>query len=795
MSLYEHASLETADGEPVALLGARITGELRGLLLKAGLQQRFANPGDAHIELVYRFPLPWGAVLLGVEVELAGKRLAGAVVERAQAGTRYEEALADGDAAIMLERSPDGSYCLNLGNLAPREHCTITLRYAQTLQFEQGALRLLIPTTIAPHYEGGPHSAGLPAHQRMAPSAAAQHALELELAVHGSLARARVASPSHPISVAHAGQGGDVTLHVALARQGWLDRDFVLVLDQLAQAGVAVAGPDFAQSGRAAVLASFCPRLAGCTPQDVAVKLLVDCSGSMGGDSIDAARRALQAIVLQLRGDDRFCLSRFGSRVEHRTRALWKLTDATRIAAQRWVGALEADLGGTEMQQALASTLALAHDRRSDLLLVTDGQVGSIDAVIQAAQGSGHRVFVVGIGASVAQGHLRRLAQATGGACDFVAPGEAVEPAVLRMFARLRSPRLVDVRLQWPGAAAPEWQTALPPALFDGDTVNVFAGLAAVPQGEASLWGRSADAGGAGPELELGRATLDGRMAAPGALSRMAAAARIAEMAGSDATAAAASAGVRLAVDYQLVTDGTNFLLVHERTAAQRATQMPALHQERPMLAAGWGGAGSVRFSRVDSAVQAGAAMCVPAVWRTNRSPGAGARAGAGVGTGMDLDIPAFLRSAWSDEEVSEPPRPPARRRVSRKNPKFWARSEFHPGWTPLGLAEWLRINPEPEWPATYAGLQQIGLGLDVVEWVELVLAPQAWPGAAEQDVVRHFLAWMNGADMRAALSANPPDGSGSGSGSGSGWGRLPAPAGAAAAGMAAAEWFGFADL
>ena len=777
MSLHDHACLESVDGQAVTLLGARLTGELRGLLFEARVEQRFANPGDEHLEVVYRFPLPWGAVLLGVEVELGGKRLTGAVVARAQAEADYEEALSEGDAAIMLEKNHDDSYCLNLGNLAPRESCIITLRYAQVLQFEQGALRLLIPTTIAPRYEGGPHDSGLAAHQRMMPSVTAQHALELELTVHGSLAQARVASPSHPISVAPAGQGGDATLHVALARQGWLDRDFVLVLDQLAQAGVAVAGPDFAQSGRAAVLASFCPRLADRAPQDVAVKLLVDCSGSMGGDSIDAARRALQAIVLQLRGDDRFCLSRFGSRVEHRTRALWKLTDATRIAAQRWVGALEADLGGTEMQQALASTLALAHDRRSDLLLVTDGQVGSIDAVIQAAQGSGHRVFVVGIGASVAQGHLRRLAQATGGACDFVAPGEAVEPAVLRMFARLRSPRLVDVRLQWPSAAAPDWQTALPPALFDGDAVNVFAGFAEVPQGEASLWGRIEDAGGAGPELELGRAMLDGRTDAPGALSRMAAAARIAEMAGSDAAADAASAGVRLAVDYQLVTDGTNFLLVHERAAAQRATQMPVLHQERPMLAAGWGGAGSVRFSRLDFTAQAGAALSVPSVWRASRSSAAG----------DDIAIPAFLTAHVQGAAAFEPPRRPAKPRVDRNDPRLWTRNDFYTGWTPLGLAEWLRINPESAWPATYAGLRQMGLGLDVVEWVELVLAPQAWPGAAEQDVVRHFLAWMNGVEMRTALRANPPDGNGGA------WGRLPMPAGMVAADIAAAEWF--ADL
>ena len=47
------------------------------------------------------------------------------------------------------------------------------------------------------------------------------------------------------------------------------------------------------------VLASFCPHLPAKEAGGMAVKILVDCSGSMAGDSIAAAKRALQAIVQQ----------------------------------------------------------------------------------------------------------------------------------------------------------------------------------------------------------------------------------------------------------------------------------------------------------------------------------------------------------------------------------------------------------------------------------------------------------------------------------------------------------------
>jgi Ca-activated chloride channel family protein len=43
----------------------------------------------------------------------------------------------------------------------------------------------------------------------------------------------------------------------------------------------------------------------------------------------------------------------------------------------------------------------------------------------------------------------------------------------------------------------------------------------------------------------------------------------------------AAALAAALAVNYQLVTDHTNFLLVHERADADKAIDMPALHKVR----------------------------------------------------------------------------------------------------------------------------------------------------------------------------------------------------------------------
>lgn len=739
MQTRECARLESLDGEPVNLLGVKLSGDLRGLLLEASVEQRFCNPGDTNIELVYSFPLPWGAVLLGVDVVLGGRHLTGAVVEKKQAEIRYEEALSEGNAAIMLERNRDHSYSLNLGNLAAGEHCTVTLRYAQTLQFEQRGLRVLIPTVIAPRYGDAVRNGGLAPHQAPSHSLLVDHPFMLELRLHGELAQARIASPSHPVSVVQGQAEAHSVLKVSLARQASLDRDFVLVVDQLANASMAVAAPDSVLPGAVAVLASFCPRIATQEKAATAVKILVDCSGSMRGDSIAAARRALQAIVQQLDAGDKFSLSRFGSMVEHRARGLWKTTETTRLAAQRWVGALEANLGGTEIEAALASTFAIAQSASSDILLVTDGQISAIDSTVSSARASGHRLFIVGIGSSSAETHLRRLAEATGGACDFVAPGEAVEPAILRMFARLRSPRLTDLRVEWPPGVAPQWVSPLSSSVFDGDTVHVFALLEHPAAGHMRLFGRRASDGVA---QEIGGAALTGALESADTLPRMAAYLRLHSLSADDRSKASSDAAA-LAVAYQLVSDETNFLLVHERADGQKAVEMPALQKVEQMVPAGWGGMGVVRFCRshAGDASLAGIATsselpAQPSIRRTSARR---------VRPLVLDDVDGMSLQRCDADDMDDRPDWLRKREqtINCRDPRFWARSEHYEGLTPLGVSEWLRLTPAVHWPTTYADLRQIGLGAAVLDWLELVLAPHG-KAYAEGAVVHAFICVMS---------------------------------------------------
>lgn len=359
MSRADGARMETRTGERLILQGVRVEGVLNAGILDATVTQRFRNPRDVHVEVVYSFPLPWGATLLGVEVQLGERHLTGVVVEKRRAEADYEAALSDGNTAVMLEQNRDGSFTLSLGNLGPGESCVVRIRYAQALQFEQGALRLLIPTVIAPRYGDPIVDGSLMPHQTVEHDLMLSYPFDIVLKIEGDLARCRVSSPTHSVAIRMEEAGADAHLEVSLARKGELDRDFVLVVSEIEQDSFLLLERDFVEPEDVCALISFCPRI-DHPPVAMALKILVDCSGSMQGDSVAAARRALHAIVTGMDDRDHFSLSRFGSSVEHRSRAMWRCTEKSRRSAQQWIADLEADLGGTEMEAALLSTFALS---------------------------------------------------------------------------------------------------------------------------------------------------------------------------------------------------------------------------------------------------------------------------------------------------------------------------------------------------------------------------------------------------------------------------------------------------
>jgi len=604
-------------GSSSVLESVRIEGLIRGLACELTVTQAFRNDTKKNIEAVYTFPLPHGATLLDLVAKIGDCELRGTVLPKAKAEERYEEAVSEGDGAIMLEKSDDGICTVNFGNLMPGEKATLTYRYAYLLSWQQDSVKFRLPTTIAPRY-GDYVAAGYQPHQAPVTDILAEYPFSLKLEIEGVLSGAMLDSPSHRITVQH--QSGKALISLQ-GNQAWMDRDFILDM-KLAGAGKAHAqsARDDISGGRV-VLASFCPQIPGGEIGSICAKIVVDCSGSMNGDSIAQARIGLHRILDNLRETDTFNVVRFGSKhrayfpecVPARGRNLRRSREA--------VDALDADLGGTEMGRALdfAYSLPDQGERHAAILLITDGEISNHREVIRRAVKSGHRIFTVGVGSAVAEEFVRGIAAKTGGACELVSPNEGMADAIYRQFRRMFQHRAVETVVEWPGKV--EWQSPgeIGP-VFAGDTLHLFAGLGDEQDGPVRL--RMRLEGGREVVQEIG---VQNAGASWAALPRVAAAARI-----EDLDKERPALAEELANRYQLVTKHTNFLILDVREEDKKAADMPELVKVSQMLAAGWGGTGSVRGGAhlVDTAAVSGVLFCRSA---------------------PDYDVPAFSRKQADD--------------------------------------------------------------------------------------------------------------------------------------------------
>lgn len=606
MNAEAAAILKARNGTVVPLQGVSASGRLTGLLFELTVEQVFKNTGKKNIEAVYTFPVPQRAVLLGLDLEIGKRKLSGVAVRRQDASEDYEEALDEGNTAALLEQAGDGLYTLSLGNLRTRQRAVVRYRYAELLDRHEDSIRLCIPTVIAPRY-GDAAAHGLQPHQVPGVDLLTSYPLSLSIDVLGDQAGAALSSPSHRIAVSNI-EGGK---RIALGEGAVLDRDFIL---QLTGAVTASASTTARDGDGYVSLVSLDPQFREESPRPLCLKLVVDCSGSMAGDSIAQARGALLAVLDHLAPTDAISLTRFGSRVEHlaapgasapgeparsllnrlRSRS-WASNPGGGMASAapatvEWlrhaVRNMAADLGGTELGAALEAALAIPvppGGGTKDLLLISDGEVWAVEKIVDLAAQAGHRLFVVAVGAAPVEGLARQLSEKTGGACEFVSPNEDIEGAILRMFQRLREEPKRIARVEWP--VAPDWEAPLPGMVFSGDTLHLLAGFATKPSGDL----RITISGAAGGEMQL-RCGI-GEPGDMDILPRVAAARRLASLEEEEAGA--------LAERYQLVSRHTSFVVVRVLAEDEKAESLPVLHRVEQMLAAGWGAAGCIASARM----------------------------------------------------------------------------------------------------------------------------------------------------------------------------------------------------
>ena len=198
---------------------------------------------------------------------------------------------------------------------------------------------------------------------------------------------------------------------------------------------------------------------------------LIDASGSMRGEPLDQARRAVHDCLDRMQEGDRFSVLAFSNQPQSLTPGLVPASRAEIRRAQATVDGLSAG-GGTEMVSALRTALAVPAERGRQryVVMLTDGFIGNEDEAFAAVYRHRRdaRVFAFGIGSSVNRHLMEGVARAGGGLVSYLALGESPERIVTGFLERARRPALTDLELEWTGVSVDRTCPEQIPPLYAG---------------------------------------------------------------------------------------------------------------------------------------------------------------------------------------------------------------------------------------------------------------------------------------------------------------------------------------
>ena len=388
------ASREAGKGQPIPLAAVAVSVTIQGGLALVETKRTFRNQEKSPIEALLTIPVPVQATFFGLTARIGERVLHGIAQGRSQARETYEEAVEEGQAAVLHEEVLRGIHSLSVANLAAGATVEVSTRWTEVLRCAGSSGRLRIPMTVGEVYG----SSGLP---------------EVDDLVHGG------APTNVPIRVRHNADG--VRLAGVDTRP---EAEGLLVAEVPSNVPIDLQVETWKPGllkGRSRDGKAVEMRIepAGEGDADLNLAVLVDHSGSMytpcsvtgtaSGEvsSHESVRRALSGLARKLRPQDRLALWEFDNVCE----PVGTGQPVAPAALPALAAALQPPRGGTEIGRALEQVIQSLET--PDLLLITDGLSYDID--VQRIARSGRRIFVLLVGEDSLEAMVGHLAALTGG--------------------------------------------------------------------------------------------------------------------------------------------------------------------------------------------------------------------------------------------------------------------------------------------------------------------------------------------------------------------------------------------
>ena len=436
---------------PLEARSLQVETQIEGQKAATEFKQVFFNPSNRRLEGTFLFPLPKDAAIDEFQMEVNGVLTPAELLDAKAARKIYEDIVRKARDPALFEYAGQRLFKVRIFPIEPRKEKEIRLKYTQLLPRDGNLVRYTCPLST----------------KKFLKRPIGNFSLRAEIKAGKQQRIGTLYSPTHTAEINRKGKSSAT---VGLKSKNLrAEGDFELFFSLKSQDGAPVDIQLLTHREPGDVEGHFLlllsPQAWGdnrkALPKDVL--FVLDTSGSMRGEKIEQARKAMEFCIESLHEQDRFEIIRFSTEAEPLFDKLQPANDKNRKKALGFVNNLRA-AGGTAIDEALRTALETvgkqkkADKRLTQVLFLTDGRptIGQTneEAIIRAVTSklaktrNQPRIFNFGVGTNVNTHLLDKVAEKAGTFTEYIFPGEDIEHKVSTFFQKISEPALAGLKLK-----------------------------------------------------------------------------------------------------------------------------------------------------------------------------------------------------------------------------------------------------------------------------------------------------------------------------------------------------------
>jgi len=381
------------DGRAVQFpsLASKVDVDLHGDLARVTVTQTFVNPLSQPIHAHYLFPLNKDSAVFAMTMTVGNERVRAVIKEKQEATKTFVAAKKAGKAAALLTQHRPNMFSQRIANLMPGAPIEVVLEYTQAVPKIDSAYELVVPLVVGPRYDPGADETAsllsqtlnaLPLNNLVAgvnvPETVAATRVGVKIRLESGVGISSVSSETHNLRLEE--ESASVVHATLAAQQVVANRDLVLryQLGSATDVSAGMLGYANEESGYFSLLIEPPKtwREEEILPREMV--FLLDCSGSMSGQPMNASKQFMRAALASLRPNDTFRIIRFSDNATEFSRAPMPATEENIAAGVRYTNQLQGS-GGTVMRSGIEQALQITQPEDSvrNVIFLTDGYIGN----------------------------------------------------------------------------------------------------------------------------------------------------------------------------------------------------------------------------------------------------------------------------------------------------------------------------------------------------------------------------------------------------------------------------------